>query len=213
MQPAYADPPGGILVTGFEPFGSHRFNPSEHIARELPRRCLPPVVAEILPTSYARAGTLVEQLLTRGQPSAVILLGLAANASGLRLERHCHNWDASDSPDNDGVRRSGAAIAELGQARYGSTLPLDRFAAALQRLGCPYEFSDSAGRFVCNHVFYRARRWLERNQRSTTPCGFLHVPATPQGQLQPWLGAVAACVELLASELVSPSGVFPEPHG
>jgi len=188
-----------ILVTGFEPFGEHEHNSSEALVEALAERNDPQLSCRVLPTSFRRAGELIETWIDE-RPAAVVMLGLAARTTALRLERFARNRDDSVSADNDGESRKDAKIHAFAPEVYASTLPLERFAGALRRLGTPVELSESAGGFLCNHVFYRARHALElRNLQS--PCGFLHVPATEPGELEPWLGAVAECLRVLVTTL------------
>lgn len=189
-----------ILVTGFEPFGEHDHNTSQAIVEALAAAGDVRLSCRVLPTSYRRAGALIESWLETEQPAALVMLGLAANAEALRLERFAHNRDHSEALDNDGESRSDAAIVKSGPDVYASTLPLERFAAAVRALGTPVEFSLSAGGFLCNHVFYRARHALE-GKELRTPCGFIHVPAARPAELEPWLGAVTECVRVLVALL------------
>ena len=99
---------------------------------------------------------------------------------------------AESRPDRASFRAAPPAVRD--------TLPLERFAVAVRRRGTPVEFSESAGGFLCNHVFFRARHVLELNN-CQIPCGFLHVPATRPGQLEPWLGAVSECLRVLVESL------------
>ncbi|HEU5074294.1 MAG TPA: hypothetical protein VFU02_08975 [Polyangiaceae bacterium] len=189
-----------ILVTGFEPFGSHASNTSLQIVEALGAGGDPRLSCRVLPTSFRRAGELIESWIETETPAAVVMLGLAASAAGLRLERFATNRDDSESLDNDGELRKSAAIVKAAPEVYASTLPLERIAAAVRSRGTAVEFSLSAGGFVCNHVFYRARHAIERRSLRL-PCGFLHVPATHSGQLEPWLGAVRECLRVLLATL------------
>ena len=56
--------------------------------------------------------------------------------------------------------------------------------------------SEDAGGFLCNHVFYRAREWVERAGLAI-PCGFLHLPPLEALPLERQIEAVTACVALL----------------
>ncbi len=162
-----------ILLTGFDPFGTHTTNPTSLLVERLQGR--PELVSTVLPTSYSRAGPLVEELLRKYMPRAVLLLGFSDKARGLVLERRAKNWDDSIALDNDGVRRTGEPIAEDGPESYPSTLPLERFSELATGVGLPSEVSDDAGSFLCNHVFYRAAHLLATSG-SQARCGFVHVP-------------------------------------
>ncbi len=189
-----------ILVTGFDCFGEHGHNTSQAIVEALAARNDPRFSCRVLPTSFQRAGALIESWIETEQLGAVVMFGLAAKAGALRLERFAQNRDSSASADNDGESRAEAPIVQAAPKAYASTLPLERFAAAVRSLGTPVELSLSAGGFVCNHVYYRARHAVELGNLRI-PCGFLHVPATRPGQLEPWLGAVTECLGVLAAAI------------
>lgn len=184
-----------VLVTGFEPFRGERVNPSEQVVRALAGR--PELVTAVLPVSYRRAAERLSLLLETHRPRALLLLGLAAG-SAIRLERMARNCDASDGPDEDGEARAATPIAASGPADYASTLPLAAFAARLAGLALPLVWSDDAGGFLCNHVFYRARAWAERSGRAI-PCGFVHLPPLEALALERQVEGVAACLDALAA--------------
>jgi pyroglutamyl-peptidase len=194
-----------ILVTGFEPFGAHRTNPSEQVVRTLTAR--PGLVGAVLPVSYRRAEARLDALLEAMQPSALLLLGLAAGGV-IRLERVARNLDQAEACDEDGELRCGRAVSDCGPPEHASTLPLEGFAAALARLSLPVAWSSDAGGFLCNHVFYRAREWLER-RRLAIPCGFVHLPPLDALALERQLEGVAACLDVLAGCARSPRSGSP----
>jgi pyrrolidone-carboxylate peptidase len=71
------------LVTGFDPFGRMRSNPSQTAGSWLAEQrddCLFVPV----PTSYAGSITVLEQAVKAHGPTAVLLLGFAASAVGVR---------------------------------------------------------------------------------------------------------------------------------
>jgi pyroglutamyl-peptidase len=72
-------------------------------------------------------------------------------------------------------------------AAYFSTLPIKAMAAALQRAGIPAEVSQTAGTFVCNHVFYGLMHALRR--RPGVRGGFVHVPMLPEQAAARGMGA------------------------
>ena len=183
-----------VLVTGFEPFRGERVNPSEQVVRALAGR--PELITAVLPVSYRRAAEQLSLLLEAHRPRALLLLGLAAG-SAIRLERAARNCDASEGPDEDGEARAATPIAALGPADYASTLPLAAFAARLAGLALPVVWSDDAGGFLCNHVFYRARAWAAEQSGLTIPCGFVHLPPFEALALEHQVEGVAACLDAL----------------
>ncbi|MDE1899147.1 MAG: pyroglutamyl-peptidase I, partial [Xanthomonadaceae bacterium] len=62
-------------------------------------------------------------------------------------------------------------------AAYFSTLPIKAALAALTAAGIPAAISQSAGTYVCNHVFYGLMHALA--QRRGARGGFVHIPFLP----------------------------------
>jgi pyroglutamyl-peptidase len=105
-------------------------------------------------------------------------VGQAGGRGALSLERVAINVDDAPIPDNQGARPIDRPIAARGPAAYFSTLPIKAMVAALRGAGLPAEVSQTAGTFVCNHVFYGLMRTLAR--RPGARGGFIHVPFLPQ---------------------------------
>lgn len=192
-----------ILVTGFEPFGGATRNPSADVARALAGE-LPGVVCDVLPVVFDAAAERIDRLIAEHRPAAWVGLGLHEGASAITIERRAVNRDDARLPDNAGDQRQDRAIDPGGPDGYPATLPVERMAAAVADLGLPWVYSDSAGRFVCNHTFYRAAAAVRR-RKLTTRVGFLHLPwpaadwgPTPRGEpglpLAGTTAAVRACI-------------------
>jgi pyroglutamyl-peptidase len=168
-----------ILVTGFEPFDGRNVNPSQQIVAALARRPegerRATLVTETLPCEFGAAGERLVTLIRELRPDAVVSVGLAASASAIRLERFALNLNDSARPDNGGDLATGRPIDPAGPIGYWSTLPLDAILAALRARDIPAIISNHAGAYVCNHVFYTARREIER-LGSDIAAGFVHVP-------------------------------------
>lgn len=168
-----------ILLTGFNRFADLDVNPSELIVESIARRTLETgrtgIVTEVLPTEYQSAGDRVRELIRELSPRAILGLGVAMGTRSLRLERVALNLDDCAAPDNSGRIVQGQLIDPLGPVAYWSTLPLARMLGALGSLGVPAVISNHAGAFLCNHLFYIARRQVEQSGLSCQ-CGFIHVP-------------------------------------
>lgn len=181
-----------ILATAFTPFGAAETNPSEDLLRALADDA--GITRAILPTEYERAASEIVRLIRELRPSAVICFGVAAGTPTVRLERVARNWDSSAAPDNAGDIRNGQAIAPGAPDSYQATLPYGPIGAALSASGIPHIFSDDAGGYVCNHMFFCARHEIEESGRAI-PCGFVHVPRieTPE-EFAMLLEAVKICI-------------------
>ena len=167
-----------ILLTGFNAFAGLPANPSELIVREIERGGAAgdyDLGCEVLPTEFGRAGQGICRLIGDHEPNACICVGVNTKASAVMLERFAVNVDDARCADNAGERPCGCSIVEGGPAAYRATLPLEEMAAALGSCGVPVGYSNHAGAFVCNHVFYRAAHAAELGGVGTR-VGFIHVP-------------------------------------
>lgn len=187
-----------ILLTGFETFGDdpsgQGLNPSALVAQALNGQtiCSHRVVAAVLPCEFAVAITALQNLVKQHRPALVMCLGQAGGATGIRLERIAINLDDAQLPDNAGVCLRDQPVIAGAPAAYFSTLPIKNMQAALQREGVVCELSNSAGNFVCNHIFYAlmhmlgGRTALARSLRRRKAIGgFVHLPYLPQQATKP----------------------------
>jgi pyroglutamyl-peptidase len=169
-----------ILLTGFEPFGTYKDNPSREVAEALQGRAVDGVSIRtaILPVHHARAAARVAELVQEVAPRAVVHLGLAGGRARLALERVAVNVMDFEIADNAGYRATGEPCVTSGPVAYFSTLPLDAMHEALSADGVPAYLSSSAGTYLCNQTFYTTRHLLE-SRGLQTPAGFIHVPLSP----------------------------------
>jgi pyroglutamyl-peptidase len=169
-----------ILLTGFEPFGTYKANPSADVAEALDGHAVggDAVRSAILPVDHARAAAVVARLLDDVAPRAVVHLGLAGGRARVALERVAVNVMDFEIADNAGFRASGEPCVAGGPAAYFSTLPLEGMLDALTADGVPAYVSSSAGTYLCNQTFYTTRHLLE-SRGARTPAGFIHLPLSP----------------------------------
>jgi pyroglutamyl-peptidase len=169
-----------VLLTGFEPFDGQAVNPSALAVRALDGRAIESrrVVAEVLPVRFGDAVVALRRALQRARPEIVICVGEAGGRAEIAVERIAINVDDARIPDNAGAQPIDRPIARRGPAAYWSTLPIKAIVAALAARGVPASVSQSAGTFVCNHVFYGLMRALAR--RRGVRGGFIHVPRLPE---------------------------------
>lgn len=164
------------LVTGFDAFGSEETNASCEAVRRLPPHIEGiDIATAILPTSYARSLPALETAIARVRPQVVLCVGQAGDRTALSVERVAINVQDANLPDNDGAQPVDNPIATGGPPACFSTLAIKEAVAALHAAGLPAEVSNSAGTFVCNHVFYGLMR-IAAKKRHSFKAGFLHVP-------------------------------------
>lgn len=187
-----------ILLTGFEPFGAVKVNPSQQIVEYFAAQKDANLVTAVLPVEYAAAHEQVKNLLHEQEPQAIIMLGVAASRQKINLERIALNISDASLPDNAGVSRSGDYIMSDAPLAYESTLPLRDMLTQLENKNIPTRISNHAGAYLCNYVFYLARHVLIEMGRETVPCGFIHVPSTDAISLKQMIEAVEVCIEIVA---------------
>lgn len=190
-----------ILLTGFQPFGGDSTNPSWHAAREAAHRLRAEgteALAVELPCVFGEALRVLESALEQHRPELVICAGQAGGRPRISLERVAINCDDARIPDNAGNAPVDQPVVHGGPAAYFSTLPVKAALAALTAADIPAEVSQTAGTYVCNHVFYGLMHALRL--RPGTRGGFVHVPYEP-GQLPPGSTAPALPLEQQAEAL------------
>jgi pyroglutamyl-peptidase len=168
-----------ILVTGFTPFPTAPENPTEVLAGAIQadQIDLPEKIegrAVLLPTEYEASLEKLKSEIGNFKPDAVVSFGLSAKAQGFTLERVARNEWSSELPDNGGFRPSDPQILPEGEATCPSTLPLKEMFVDLKDLDLPVAYSDDAGAYVCNHLFYRTMSMDKASRPSQA--GFVHVP-------------------------------------
>ena len=170
-----------ILLTGFEPFGGESVNPSEEIAREINDATIArhKVVGALLPCVYGAALKELKHQIKLHTPEIVICLGQAGGRTGITPERVAINLDDARIPDNAGQQPIDRPIVKGGPVAYWSTLPIKAIVQELRKREIPAEISQTAGTFVCNHVFYGLMHELALHHPGVRG-GFIHVPFLPE---------------------------------
>lgn len=170
-----------ILLTGFEPFGGAELNPAELAVAALAADPPPGLrlVTAILPVTYAGAGPALQAAVRRHRPDVLISVGLADGRAELSVERVAINVDDARMPDNAGVLRVDQPIVADGPAAYFARLPIKAITVAIRAAGVPARVSQTAGTFLCNHVFYTGCH-LATTEFPGLRSGFIHVPWLPE---------------------------------
>jgi pyroglutamyl-peptidase len=156
------------LVTGFAPFGGMQTNPSR-IAGSWLADNRDECVYVPVPTSYSGSVAALVEAVTTRSPDALLLLGFAAGANGLRVER-CARNATIDAADNDGCRRPGP-ITEGGPGRIDTTIDVAAILDVLARNDIRHIASEDAGGYVCNWLY-----WHALTEHGRLPTLFVHLP-------------------------------------
>jgi len=167
---------GVVLVTGFEPFGGEKVNPSWQVCAKLPNSIAGHRIETCrVPCEFRTAIEVVAEAIQRHRPSIVLSLGQAGGRAQMAVERVAINVDDARAPDNAGQQPIDEEIAANGPPAYFSTLPVKAMVAAMRGAGVPAELSNSAGTYVCNHLMYGVLHFLAASGTAAR-AGFIHVP-------------------------------------
>ncbi len=171
-----------ILLTGFDPFGGDTANPSWLAAQALHGRQVAGhrIIAAQLPTVFGASLVMLRALLLKHRPVLAVCVGQAGGRGAISLERVAINVNDARIADNAAAQPVDTPVVEGGPAAYFSTLPVKAMMLAVQEEGVAAEVSQTAGTFVCNHVFYGLMHELAtRRALKGTRGGFIHVPWLP----------------------------------
>ena len=172
-----------LLITGFEPFGGEKINPSwEAVSRlndtingySLTKLCLPVVFGEAAKTVINAANALC--------PDAIVCVGQAGGRSAITPELVGINLRNAAIPDNNGNKPEDEAIIAGGDKASFSTLPVRKMAEAVNPAGIPSQVSYSAGAYVCNDVLYTL---LAHFEGTKTRVAFIHIPYSKEQNKEP----------------------------
>ncbi|MDI1287846.1 MAG: pyroglutamyl-peptidase I [Reyranella sp.] len=168
------------LVTGFEPFGGDDVNPSLLAVGKLKKRIGGIAVHTAqLPTSYANSAKVLRTAIDKIKPDIVLCVGQAGGRTELCLERVAINIQDARIRDNDGKQPIDKPVVRDGPAAHFATLPIKACVAEMRKAGLPAAVSNTAGTFVCNHIFY-ALMDLAAGHPIPMRSGFLHIPYVPE---------------------------------
>lgn len=168
-----------IIVTGFDPFGGEKINPSIECVKALPDIEGVELIRLELPTVFKESAKRLNEVINDVKPDAVLSVGQAGGRAGITMERIAINVDDARIPDNISQQPIDEEIQVEGEAAYFSTLPIKRIVKAIREAGISAEVSNTAGTFVCNHIMYQA---LFAATKADKPfkAGFMHIPFIPE---------------------------------
>src|ERR1700744_1462562 len=168
-----------ILVTGFEPFPGAPYNPTQPLVARL-KKLRRPALAEvelsrhIFPVTYSAVDRQLPELLEKHRPQPLLMFGLAARTSWLRIETRARNAVTMLWPDAEHTRvRKGSIAGGADAMMFGP--PSERLLRAALGTGIDARTSNNAGSYLCNYLSWRA---IEATCRDGGPrlAAFVHVP-------------------------------------
>ncbi len=167
-----------LLITGFEPFGGEKINPSWEAVKLLPDKIgdFEIVKAEI-PVVFGKATEKVLLKAEEIKPDAIICVGQAGGRNGITPEMVAVNLRFASIPDNEGNQPKDEPCVPGGENAYFASLPVRKMASAISEAGIASSVSYSAGTYVCNDLIYHV---LHRYNGTDTKACFIHVPFIPE---------------------------------
>jgi pyroglutamyl-peptidase len=172
-----------VLLTGFDAFGGDTLNPSWLAVQALHGRQIAGhrVVGVQLPTVFDASITTLRQALTQHRPRLIVCVGQAGGRGAISLERVAINVNDARIADNANAQPIDTPVFAGAPAAYFSSLPIKAMLRDVQQAGIACEVSQTAGTFVCNHVFYGLMHLLATQHGfKTARGGFVHVPFLPE---------------------------------
>ncbi len=170
-----------ILVTGFDPFGGEPVNPALEAVKLLNGKEISgfEIVTREVPTVFGKAIESLKEAIEDVNPAMVISVGQAGGRSAITPERIAINVDDSRIADNENNQPIDCEIVSGGPAAYFSKLPVKAIVKKLNDNGVPASVSNTAGTFVCNHIFYGLMHYLATSGKAIRG-GFIHIPFLPE---------------------------------
>lgn len=166
-----------VLITGFGPFPGVSDNPSSWLAETLAVRATGldcQLQAKIFPTEWDRVAALTPRLYDTMQPQLIVHFGVCQSAQGFRIERSAHNRVFARA-DMSGTLPLVRTIHPHGPDRLDTDFPVTALSAHLKTRGIAAAPSHSAGRYLCNFLYYRSLAWAAQQETPTTAL-FVHIP-------------------------------------
>lgn len=172
-----------LLITGFEPFGGEKINPSMDAILSLPPQIGDyRLIKLVLPVVFGKAAELAIRSASEHAPDVILCVGQAGGRSAITPELVGINLKNATIPDNENNLPTDEPIIKNGSTAYFSTLPVRKLVNALKNAGIPSYVSYSAGAYVCNDLLYSL---LAHFDGSSTKVGFVHIPYSDDQQKQP----------------------------
>lgn len=192
-----------LLITGFDPFGGEKINPSWEAVSLLPDTINHYNIHKLqIPTQFDTASKCVLERASSLHPDVILCIGQAGGRDSITPEVIGINLREASIADNAGCQPVNIPVIEGSREAYFSTVPVRTMVANLRSNHIPARLSYSAGTFVCNDVLYTL---LNAYHESGTLVGFIHVPYLPEQikkeepslSLQEIVKALTVCIQSL----------------
>lgn len=169
-----------ILITGFEPFGGEKINPSEKTVLSLNDFYGDDmIIKKILPVEWNVSQKMLYEAIDEYSPDKLIMVGQAGGDNCIRIERVGINICGKIADVNGNYAGGDSAketkIFDNGENAYFSSFDFDGILKKMNEEGIKARLSYSAGVYICNYVLYSALYKI-KNENRKIDAGFIHVP-------------------------------------
>ena len=171
-----------VLLTGFDPFGSDKINPSLELIKEFTGKEIAgtKIVTSKLPVVFGKAIDEFKKIVKETKPILILSLGQAGKRDAISIEKVGINLSDARIADNEGNKPLDEPIILEGPAAYFTTINVRKTYEKIKEAGIPVQISYSAGTYVCNNLTYGALHFLHtENLAETIKYGFIHIPYLP----------------------------------
>lgn len=168
-----------LILTGFEPFGSYEFNPTQDIVKEFDGtdNLGVKISGIVLPCAYYKASEILFDKINELEADIVLSCGLSSGIKRIRIEAVGRNIMNGKYPDCEGKNPRNEKISYTGNLSYFTNTNSVMLANRLHEKGIDAEVSVDAEEYVCNSLIYNV---LMRIQDNNLPIkfAFFHTPWT-----------------------------------
>ncbi len=157
-----------VLITGFEPFGKWKINPSQMVAMELNGKQIENarIIGLVLPVDFNKSFNMIKESINIYKPRIIINLGLNGMADSIHVEKiainlKCNEWRCSKIEDGNFIQFSPFPVIKIvGEMRKNGIVAMPSF---------------FAGTYSCNYVFYSTLNYINKNKLQIKD-DFIHLP-------------------------------------
>lgn len=200
-----------ILLTGFEPFGKEKLNPSWEVAKSIKKNIMGAEICKLkLPVVFKKASEIIEAELKKEKYDCVLSLGQAGQRPSISIEYIGINLRHASFGDNDSYCPKFEKISKEGPAAIVSNLPIENILKTWEENEIPGYLSFSAGAYVCNDIMYSTSLI---GKELGLMSGFIHLPYTKEqameaSETRPFMEikTMEKAIELAIEEIVKTIG-------
>jgi pyroglutamyl-peptidase len=171
-----------VILTGFEPFGEYKHNPTQESAKYFNMKVVSDVkvIGLSLPCTYYGAFNTLARVMEYEQPDAIISTGLSSSVRGIRIETAFRNIMNGKYPDASGSTPNGTPISSKQDSPEFLVANTNHsyLVSLLKADNIPVELSVDAEGFICNSLGYLTTQKIMEDLFPSVKNMFIHIPWT-----------------------------------